>query len=105
MEDSRNAQLPILLVDDETQVLLLYSGMLKGAGIETVVTLDDSRRVLPFLRENRAAAVLTDMNMPFLGGRDLLAQIKQEFPEVPVIIVTGVDDIVTTWSSRWKKAA
>lgn len=95
MDENRNDQLPIVLVDDETQVLLLYSGLLKGAGIETVVSLDDSRRVLPFLRENRAAAVLTDMNMPFLGGRDLLAQIKQEFPEIPVIIVTGVDDIGT----------
>lgn len=95
MDENRNDQLPILLVDDETQVLLLYSGLLKGAGIETVVTLDDSRRVLPFLKENRAAAVLTDMNMPFLSGRELLSQIKQEFPEVPVIIVTGVDDIGT----------
>ncbi|MCJ7523762.1 MAG: sigma-54 dependent transcriptional regulator [Candidatus Aminicenantes bacterium] len=95
MDESRNDQLPIVLVDDETQVLLLYSGLLKGAGIESVITLDDSRRVLPFLRENRAAAVLTDMNMPFLGGRELLVQIRQEFPEVPVIIVTGVDDIGT----------
>ncbi|MCX6555546.1 MAG: sigma-54 dependent transcriptional regulator [Candidatus Aminicenantes bacterium] len=95
MDENRNVPLPILLVDDETQVLLLYSGMLKGAGIETVVTLDDSRRVLPFMRENRVLAVLADLNMPFIGGRDLLAQIKQEFPEVPVLIVTGVDDIET----------
>ena len=93
MDENRNDQLPIVLVDDETQVLLLYSGLLKGAGLESVVTLDDSRRVLPFLRENQVMAVLTDMSMPFLGGRDLLAQIKQEFPEVPVIIVTGMDDI------------
>ena len=95
MDENRNAPLPILLVDDETQVLLLYSGLLKGAGIETIVTLDDSRRVLPFLREHGAAAVLTDMNMPFLNGRDLLSQVKQEFPEIPVLIVTGVDDIGT----------
>ncbi len=95
MDDNRNDQLPILLVDDETQVLLLYSGLLRGSGIEKVVTLDDSRRVLPFLRENRVLAVLTDMNMPFLSGRDLLAQIKQEFPETPVLILTGVDDIGT----------
>ena len=95
MDETRNDQLPIVLVDDETQVLLLYSGLLKGAGLESVVSLDDSRRVLPFLRENQVMAVLTDMSMPFLGGRDLLAQIKQEFPEVPVIIVTGMDDIGT----------
>ncbi len=95
MDENRNVQLPILLVDDEIQVLLLYQSMLKGAGIETVVTLDDSRRVLPFLRENRVLAVLTDMSMPFLSGRDLLTQIKQEFPEIPVLIVTGVNDIET----------
>ena len=95
MDENRNDRLSIVLVDDEAQVLLLYSGMLKSAGIESVVTLDDSRRVLPFLRENRAAAVLTDLNMPFLGGRELLSQLKQEYPEVPVLIVTGVDEIGT----------
>ena len=35
MDENRNERLPILLVDDETQVLLLYSGMLRSAGIET----------------------------------------------------------------------
>ncbi len=95
MEEKRSDQLPVLLVDDETQVLLLYGGMLRAAGIEPLVTLDDSRRVLPFLRENRVQAVLADVNMPFLSGRDLLAQVKQEFPEVPVLMVTGVDDIGT----------
>ncbi len=95
MDDNRNEPLPVLLVDDEIQVLLLYSALLKGAGVEPLVTMDDSRRVLPFLRENRVLAVLSDMNMPFLNGRDLLSQIKQEFPEIPVLIVTGVDDIDT----------
>jgi DNA-binding NtrC family response regulator len=93
MEESAMESPPILLVDDETQVLLLYGGMLRSAGIESVVAIDDSRRVLPFLREHRAAAVLLDLNMPLLGGRDLLAQVKQEFPEVPVLMVTGVDDL------------
>ena len=95
MEENRDERMPILLVDDETQVLLLYSSMLRSAGIEPIVSLDDSRRVLPFLREHRVLALLTDVNMPFLNGRDLLAQVKQEFPEVPVLVVTGVDDIET----------
>ena len=95
MEENRDDRMPILLVDDETQVLLLYSSMLRLAGIEPIVSLDDSRRVLPFMRENRVLALLTDVNMPFLNGRDLLAQVKQEFPEVPVLVVTGVDDIET----------
>ena len=95
MDANRKECLPIVLVDDEPPVLLLYSGMLKAAGIESIVTLDDSRQVLPFLRANRVLAVLTDMNMPFIGGRELLAQVKQEFPEVPVLIVTGVDDLET----------
>jgi two-component system, NtrC family, response regulator HydG len=93
MDETKMEQRPVLLVDDESQVLLLYSGMLRSAGIEAVVAMDDSRRVLPFLQENRALAVLTDIHMPFLSGRDLLAQAKQAFPEVPFIVVTGVDDI------------
>jgi DNA-binding NtrC family response regulator len=95
MDEMKVEQRPVLLVDDESQVLLLYSGMLRSAGIEAVVAMDDSRRVLPFLQENPVLAVLTDIHMPFLNGRDLLAQVRQEFPEIPVIVVTGIDDIDT----------
>jgi DNA-binding NtrC family response regulator len=90
-----NDQLPVLLVDDEIQILSLHGSMLRSAGIEAVVTMEDGRQVLPFLRDNRAAAVLLDLTMPMIAGRDLLAQIKQEFPDVPVLVVTGIDEIET----------
>jgi DNA-binding NtrC family response regulator len=95
ISEERSDLSPILLVDDESQILLLYSGMLRSVGIDAIVTMDDGRRVLPFLRENRVAAMLLDLSMPLIAGRELLSQVKQEFPEVPVLVVTGVDDIET----------
>ncbi len=92
MDKMRNDQLPVVLVHDKTENLLHFSDLLKQAGISPVVTLDDNRKVLPFLKENRVATVVLDLEMPFLEGRYLLGQIKQDHPQVPVI-VAGWSDV------------
>jgi len=84
---------PVLLVDDEMQALLSYSTMLKTAGIEEVATLDDSRKVMPFLKDYRVSAVVLDLSMPFINGRELLEVIHTEYPDVPVIIATATNDL------------
>ena len=48
----------VLLVDDEQDALDTFSLILRTAGIEGVVTLTDSREVLPFLAERGAALVV-----------------------------------------------
>ena len=91
MNDMRNEPLPILTVHDKVNRLIQVKGILEKAGFSPIVTMDDNRQVLPFLKENRVATVLLDIEMPFLEGRFLLGQIKLEHPEVPVIVVGGDD--------------
>jgi DNA-binding NtrC family response regulator len=86
---------PVVIVDDETHILDSFSLILRSAGIGNVRTFDDSMKVMPFLNEQRAAAVVLDLLMPHTSGIELLGQIKQEFPDVPVIIMTAMNDLDT----------
>lgn len=85
----------ILLVDDETRILLSFSVMLKSAGFNDVVTLEDSREVIPFLEKHPVSLVVLDLIMPFMRGQDVLAAIEEKFPHIPVIVMTASNEIDT----------
>lgn len=86
---------PVLLVDDEFQLLLFYRKALEQSGFQQIFTLDDSRQVMSFLEKQIPALIVLDYSMPFLNGKDLFIKIKQEYPQIPVIFVTAVDDLET----------
>lgn len=85
--------LPVLLVDDECQILRSTALTLRTAGISPVATLNDSREVLEYIKHNSISAALVDLNMPHIDGEQLLAQIKEHHPQVPVIILTAANEI------------
>ncbi|OGQ94109.1 MAG: two-component system response regulator [Deltaproteobacteria bacterium RIFOXYD12_FULL_57_12] len=86
---------PILLVDDEPFILETISLTLRASGLTNVLTCQDSREVLPLLAGQEIEAVLHDLSMPHLPGLELLAEISRGFPEVPVIIITGLNELET----------
>jgi DNA-binding NtrC family response regulator len=86
---------PILIVDDEAAILLSIDTVLQMAGLNNVLTCQDSRQVMTILASRPVEAMLLDLNMPHIDGRELLGQINQAFPEIPVIIVTGAVEIET----------
>lgn len=86
--------MPILLVDDEPQILKSYSIMLRSAGFKHITTMEDAREVLPFLEKQEAAAVILDLSMPNIPGTRLLQSITESH-QVPVIIMTAVNELET----------
>jgi two-component system, NtrC family, response regulator HydG len=84
---------PILLVDDEQEILALTRFILSCEGFQNVVTLHDSSQVLPFLERNRVSVIVLDVLMPQMSGIELLPAIVANLPEIPVIILTGSDDL------------
>lgn len=84
--------LPILLVDDEAPILKASSLMLQSRGFENIITLQDSREVMPLLASQPVAVAVLDMFMPGLTGQELLSQIASTYPEVLVIIMTALDE-------------
>jgi two-component system response regulator HydG len=86
---------PVLLVDDEQVMLVSARMMLNSAGIDNVITTDDSRQVMSFLSEQEVSAIVLDLSMPYLSGKELLVEINHEYPHTPVIIMTATNELET----------
>ena len=86
---------PILIVDDQPNMLLYLEAALKKSGLNNICSCEDSQRVCTLLAEQAMALVLLDLNMPPPSGEELLAIIRRDHPEVPVIIVTSTEEVET----------
>lgn len=85
----------VLLVDDEPNILSTAMFCLQSSGLSNVLTLSDSRDVMPVLACEPVAVIVLDLNMPHLTGLELLPKLNQNHPQIPVILVTANDDIDT----------
>lgn len=98
MKTKINSQLPILLVDDDPVVLEVSMTALESEGIENVLTLSDSRKLMQFLETTPISLIVLDLIMPHISGMDLLPMLIRDFPHVPVIVMTSTDDLETAIS-------
>jgi len=86
---------PIMLVDDETDALLLLKSFLCHAGFNEVIAFDDSQQALECFKNRELSVAVIDLRMPKLHGRDLLEAFTELKPHVPVIVVTAESHIDT----------
>jgi two-component system, chemotaxis family, sensor kinase CheA len=77
----------ILIVDDSPTTRAVLRNVFTAAGY-TVASASDGLEALERLRTQPADLVVSDVEMPRLGGLDLTRQIKARFG-LPVILVTG----------------
>ena len=87
--------LPVVLVDDEADLLLATGWLLGSHGIAPVVTQQDGHALLPYLARHRVGMVLLDLYMPGIGGLELLPRVVEQHPEVPVVVMTAAQDVET----------
>jgi len=86
----------ILLVDDEEAWLRSLSMALAlSGGISNTQRCADSREVMGILARKEIGLVLLDLNMPNLSGEALLSAIVEEHPEIPVIVISGLNQVET----------
>ena len=88
-------EMPVLVVDDDADVLESTVLMLRSAGINSVVQCQDPRQVQEILATREISLVLLDLSMPIMSGEDLLSHIITDHPDIPVIIVTGSCEVET----------
>ncbi|MBD3241994.1 MAG: response regulator [Chitinivibrionales bacterium] len=91
----KNPPEPILAVDDEEDVLQSYRATLRAHGINNVRLCADSREVVTLMTQGSYSAVILDLYMPHVSGQQLLEHVHADYPNVPVIVVTGSNEVST----------
>lgn len=81
----------ILVVDDEPVLRTTFKHILEGEGYRVWVG-KDGREGLRMLEEKRPALVITDMIMPVVDGFDMIARLRVEHPELPIIAMSAFVD-------------
>ncbi len=84
----KTAHLPILLVDDDPDMLHLLSLRLAAAGYR-VAAVESAEQALVQMAVHRPALVISDVQLPGRDGHALFREIRERFPTVPVILLTA----------------
>jgi len=78
----------VLLVDDEEEFVITLAERLQIRGIQTL-TQTNGQGALDSLASEKPQVVVLDIMMPGISGMDVLRHIKQHYPEIQVILLTG----------------
>ena len=90
-----NAQMRVLFVDDEPNVLESFRRALHSQEqVWNMSFLTSAREVLTHLANHEVDTIVTDIQMPEMDGFELLRQIREEHGrlDIPIIVVTGLGD-------------
>ena len=80
-EDSKGPSARILILDDEEDVAELNAEILTRTGYKVDV-FNDAEEALEQLKTQRYALIISDLNMPVLGGRGFFEIIVRDFPDM-----------------------
>ncbi len=86
---------PILMVDDEVHALKSFELTLRSGGFDNIIPCSNSTRVYQILEERAIELMLLDLLMPDLSGEEILSEVVKSHPEIPVIMVTGINEVET----------
>ncbi|MCL4455835.1 MAG: response regulator [Nitrospirae bacterium] len=90
----------VLVVDDEKNILKLYKAELEDEGY-AVVTANSGQEALDIFESENPDIVTLDILMPDIDGIQVLRQMKEKKPEIPIIMLTAYDyrDDFSVWVS------
>jgi len=82
----------ILLIDDEEATRFGFSRYLSKVGykVEEASCLSEAKEAL---QSQRFEAVLLDLNLPDGSGLDWIIEVRENYPDLPIIIITGFGDV------------
>jgi len=83
---------PIWIIDDDRSIRWVFEKTLTRAGLE-FRSFASAQEALAALETSAPQVVVSDIRMPGESGLELLQQIKQRFPALPVIIMTAHSDL------------
>ena len=84
----------LLIVDDEPDLRWVLRGLFEDAGFD-VDEAGDGRQALAAVARAEPDVVLTDVRMPEVQGLELLQELRKRAPQLPVVLLSAVEDIAT----------
>ena len=93
----------ILVVDDEPDLRFVLRSLFEDAGF-MVAEAEDGECALRAVDETLPDVVLTDVRMPKVAGIELLHRLRRSHPDVPVVLLSAVEDIATAVDAIQKGA-
>ena len=90
VDPRREEPFRILIVEDDRSQALFAEGILRNAGMDSLVVID-ALDVMPALKQFRPDLVLMDLNMPGANGIELTALIREQeaFAHTPIVFLSG----------------
>ncbi|OHB30449.1 MAG: hypothetical protein A2X79_03410 [Desulfuromonadaceae bacterium GWB2_53_15] len=82
----------LLLVDDEAHVIAALKRMLDGEGYK-ILAAGSAVEGFELLATNRIGAVVSDMCMPGMNGTEFLRRVKEIYPDIVRIMLSGAADM------------
>ena len=84
----KSSKRTVLIVDDEEAIRNLVGAFLFRLGRGCMKASDGIDALLK-MKQNEIGAVITDIKMPKMDGIELTAEISKQYPEIPVMVMTG----------------
>ncbi|MBO5303017.1 MAG: response regulator [Lachnospiraceae bacterium] len=84
----------ILIADDEYWTREKLRRMIDWSsyGLTLLEPAEDGEEVLRRMEQERVDILITDINMPFLNGVDLLREVQNKYPDTIPFVISGYDD-------------
>lgn len=82
----------ILIIDDDPDICTLLNRFLSRKGFE-VQTVNSGREGIRAAETCQPDIILTDFRLGDMDGSDVLQQLRQKWPHIPVLVMTGYSDI------------
>jgi len=89
----------LLIVDDELSFLRSLRRLLWEQGYDDVTIEQNPEAVIPLLTERPFDLIILDVNMPGIDGLTLLERIVQHSPQIPVIMLTAIENVKTAFNA------
>ena len=84
----------ILVIDDDPDMCLLLRRFLQRHNFD-VSDVTSGKKAIAWLEQNVPDLILCDLRLDDMSGREVLAAVKEKWPKLPFIIITGYSDIKT----------
>jgi len=82
----------IWIIDDDDSIRFVLQKALENADMQ-VTSFDSANNVLDKLQHGEPDAIITDIRMPGMDGLELLSKLSDQYPGLPVIIMTAHTDL------------